>query len=40
MPTKQDLFGGSRLGVSWEPDHRGAGQLAKAFEEYLGELDK
>lgn len=40
MPTKQDLFGGSRQGVSWEPDYHGSGQLTKAFEEYLGELDK
>lgn len=40
MPTKQDLFGGSRRGVSWETDHNGSGQQTRAFEEYLGELDK
>jgi hypothetical protein len=40
MPTKQDLFGGSRAGVTWEPEYRGVGALTKAFEEYLGELDK
>jgi hypothetical protein len=40
MPTKQDLFGGSRAGVSWEPEYRGAGQLTKAFEEYLDEFNK
>src|SRR5580658_6356309 len=40
MPTKQDLFGGSRTGVSWEPEYRGHGELTKAFEEYLGDLDK
>jgi hypothetical protein len=39
MPTKQDLFGGSRQGVTWAPEYRG-GELTKAFEEYLGELDK
>jgi len=39
MPTKQDLFGGSRQGVSWAPEYR-SGELTKAFEEYLGELDK
>lgn len=35
MPTKQDLFGGSRTGVSWEPAYRGHGELTKAFEDYL-----
>lgn len=40
MPTKQDLFGGSRQGVSWEPEYRGNAALTKAFEEYLGDLDK
>jgi len=40
VPTKQDLFGGSRQGISWAPEHQGSSQLAKAFEEYLGELDK
>jgi hypothetical protein len=40
VPTKQDLFGGSRNGVSWEREYYGSVQLTKAFEEYLGELDK
>jgi hypothetical protein len=39
MPTKLDLFGGSRTGVSWDPEYRGNASLTKAFEEYLGELD-
>jgi hypothetical protein len=40
MPTKVDLFGGSRTGVSWEPEHVGSGGVTKAFEEYLETLDK
>jgi hypothetical protein len=35
MPTKQDLFGGSRSGVSWAPEYRTNSELTKAFEEYL-----
>lgn len=35
MPTKQDLFGGSRSGVSWAPEYRTNAELTKAFEEYL-----
>ena len=40
MPSKLDLFGGSRQGVSWEPEHRGNGAITRAFEEYLGDLSK
>src|SRR3984885_10906065 len=39
MPTKQDLFGGSRSGVSWDPAYRTNGELTKAFEEYLNGED-
>jgi hypothetical protein len=35
MPTKLDLFGGSRSGVSWQPEYRTHADLTKAFEEYL-----
>jgi hypothetical protein len=35
MPTKQDLFGGSRRGVSWDREYRTSTDLTKAFEEYL-----
>jgi hypothetical protein len=40
MPTKQDLFGGSRLGVSWARDYPTPLSQTAAFEDYLGELTK
>lgn len=40
MPTKKDLFGGSRQGVTWAPEYRTNSELTGAFEEYLSELDK
>ena len=40
MPTKQDLFGGSRQGVSWAPEYGSNAAITGAFEDYLGELDK
>jgi hypothetical protein len=40
VPNKLDLFGGSRAGVSWAPDHATNAELTKAFEGYLGDLDK
>ena len=40
MPTKQDLFGGSRSGVTWAPEYATNTEITRAFEEYLGELDK
>ena len=40
MPTKQDLFGGSRQGVTWEREYRSQSDITGAFEEYLGSLSK
>lgn len=40
MPSKLDLFGGSRTGVTWEPEHSGSAAITKAFEVYLGDLSK
>ena len=40
MPTKQDLFGGSRTGVSWAPEYGSNVAVTKAFEEYLDDLSK
>src|SRR6185437_2849168 len=40
MPSKLDLFGGSRQGVSWAPDHQGNTAQTRAFEEYLEEVSK
>lgn len=40
MPTKQDLFGGSRTGVTWAPEYGSHADVTRAFEGYLEELDK
>jgi hypothetical protein len=40
MPTKQDLFGGSRQGVSWARDYPSPVAQTGAFEEYIEELGK
>lgn len=40
MPTKQDLFGGSRTGVSWAPEYGSNTEITKAFEGYLEDLSK
>jgi hypothetical protein len=40
MPTKQDLFGGSRSGVSWAPEYGTNLEVSRAFNEYLEDLDK
>lgn len=39
MPSKLDLFGGSRTG-SWAPEHQGSAAITKAFEDYLADLSK
>ena len=40
MPSKLDLFGGSRQGVTWAPEHAGNTAITAAFEEYLSDLNK
>jgi hypothetical protein len=40
VPTKQDLFGGSRTGHDWDPEYRTNGEITKAFEGYLEEMNK
>jgi hypothetical protein len=39
MPTRQDLFGGSRTGVTWDPAYRTNTELTAAFEDYLNGPD-
>jgi hypothetical protein len=40
VPTKQDLFGGSRTGVSWAPEYASNAEITGAFEGYLDEMNK
>ena len=39
-PSKRELFGGSRSGVSWAPDHPTHVAQTAAFEDYLEEMTK